>query len=336
MKVFVAGASGALGRPLITRLREAGHDVWGLAHRPESLKAVEQLGAHSVRGNALDRDSIFACVEQIRPDVVIDQLTSLPASPFDLPERLPADRTLRLEGGGNLFDAAQAGGVQRYIQQLSGFYLDGGDGLAAEASPLRVTAPGTIGESARMYAKLEERIAGAHMMKTVGLRYGFFYGPGTWYWLAGAFSRHVAQGEVPLIGAGRSVFSFIHVDDAAQATVAALTAPSGVYTIVDNQPTSFSEWLPAYADWIGSGAVPHRGEADALRLMGEEAVYYQNSLSGACNRKAVQELGLCPQPLPWPHPRPNRAETYGSGVQFRSATHGHVGLRRWLPMCRMS
>lgn len=159
MKVFLAGASGALGRPLINQLRDARCEVWGLAHRPDSLETIEKRGAHPVKGDALDRANIFELIEQIRPDVVIDQLTSLPSSPFDLAHRLPADRRLRLEGGGYLFEAAQTFHVQRYVQQLSGFYLDGGDGLATEASPLRTSAPGTIGASARMYAALEKWLA---------------------------------------------------------------------------------------------------------------------------------------------------------------------------------
>ncbi|GBQ88175.1 nucleoside-diphosphate-sugar epimerase [Gluconacetobacter johannae DSM 13595] len=299
MKVLVAGASGALGRPLIARLRNAGHEVWGLAHRPESLKVVEMLGAHPVKGNALDRSGIFTLLEQIRPEAVIDQLTSLPASPFDLPKRLPADRKLRLEGGGHLFEAARTWKVQRYIQQSCGFYLDGEGELATEASPLRIGAPGTIGESARMYAALEKRVLNAPSIEGVGLRYGFFYGPGTWYWPDGAFSTHLSQGEISLIGAGSSTFSFIHVDDAAQATVAALTAPTGLYNVVDGQPTKMSEWLPAYANWIGAGVPSDLDEQEALRLMGEESVYYQNSLTGACNRKALEVLGFNPQGLPW-------------------------------------
>ncbi|WP_338422128.1 NAD-dependent epimerase/dehydratase family protein [Acetobacter sicerae] len=216
-----------------------------------------------------------------------------------MPKCLPADCRLRLEGGGNLFEAAGTFKVQRYIQQLSGFYLDGEDGLATESSPLRINAPGTIGESARMYTALEKRISSAQEMESIGLRYGFFYGPGTWYWTDGAFSRLLSQGEVPLIGTGRSIFSFIHVDDAAQATVAALTAPAGLYNVVDSQPTKMSEWLPAYARWIGSDVPPDFDEQEAARLMGEESVYYQNSLTGACNPKALQMLGLSPQRLPW-------------------------------------
>ncbi|MCP1243810.1 NAD-dependent epimerase/dehydratase family protein [Acetobacter lambici] len=299
MKVLVAGASGALGRPLIRILRDSGHEVWGLAHCPESLKTIERLGVHPVNGDALNRTNIFELIEQIRPDVVIDQLTSLPSSPFDLPQRLPADRRLRLDGGGNLFEAAKTFQVKRYVQQLSGFYLDGGKGLATEASPLRINAPGTIGDSARMYAALEQRVSSAQEMEGIGLRYGFFYGPGTWYWSDGAFSRHLLKGDVSLIGKGSSTFSFIHVEDAAQATVAALTAPSGIYNIVDNQPTKMSDWLPAYANWVGADAPPYLDEREALQLLGEESVYFQNSLTGACNQKALRVLGLSPQRPSW-------------------------------------
>ncbi|MFT9257186.1 MAG: NAD(P)-dependent oxidoreductase [Acetobacter sp.] len=299
MKILVAGASGVLGRALIGRLRHAGHDVWGMAHHARSLKVLDMLGAHPVQCNAMDRAAVFASFEHIRPDGVIDQLTSLPASPFDLPARLPADRILRLEGGGNLFEAAQVFQVGRYVQQSCGFYLDGGGALATEISPLRTGAPGTIGESARMYTALEKRVLSSPMLKGVALRYGFFYGPGTWYWPDGAFSDHVRQGDVALLGGGCSTLSFIHVDDAAQATVAALTAPCGIYNIVDNQPMTMHEWLPAYAQWVEAPAPRRIGADDAARLMGEESVYYQNSLTGACNRKAVAMLGLHPRGQPW-------------------------------------
>ncbi|MBS1103794.1 NAD(P)-dependent oxidoreductase [Gluconobacter sp. Dm-62] len=299
MKILLAGASGAVGRPLIARLLREGHEVWGMVRRAENLPVIQELGAHAVEGDALDRAGIFALLEQVRPDVVIDQLTSLPASPFELAQRLPADRVLRLEGGGNLHDAARAVGVRRYLQQSCGFYLDGGGALATEESPLRAGAPGGIGESARMYEALEKRALSDADMEGVALRYGFFYGPRTWYWSDGAFSLHVRKGEVPVIGAGRGTFSFIHVDDAAQATAAALHAPAGRYNVLDDQPTELSRWLPAYAKWVGAAVPAHLDEADATRQMGQEGVYYQNSLSGASNRKARMFLGLTPGRVPW-------------------------------------
>lgn len=299
MKILVAGASGALGRPLLAQLRQAGHTVWGMAQSAQGLAAIKALGAEAVQGNALDRSGVFAIMDQLRPDCVVDQLTSLPASPFDLPQRLPADRALRLQGGGNLFDAAQACGVGRYIQQSCGFYLDGAGGLADETALLKIAAPGHIGESARMYAALEKRVMSAPHMQGTALRYGFFYGPRTWYWPDGAFSNHMRQGEVAQIGAGRSVFSFIHVEDAAAATVAALVAPGGVYTVVDDQPYVVHAWLPAYARWVGAPAPGHMDEKDAMQQLGEESVYYQNNLDGASNHKARNLLGLLPRKQPW-------------------------------------
>lgn len=299
MKILVAGASGALGQPLIARLRAAGHDVWGMAQSARGLAALNALGAGVVQGNALDRYAVFAIMERLRPDCVVDQLTSLPASPFDLPQRLPADRTLRLQGGGHLFDAARACGVGRYIQQSCGFYLEGAGGLAEESAPLKTAAPGHMGESARMYAALEKRVMSSPDMQGTALRYGFFYGPRTWYWPDGAFTQHMRSREVPLIGAGASVFSFIHVEDAAEATVAALGAPGGVYNVVDDQPIRLHTWLPAYARWIGAPMPGQMEEKDALAQLGAESVYYQNALDGACNHKARRMLGLVPRRQPW-------------------------------------
>lgn len=299
MKILVAGASGALGRPLITQLRHAGHTVWGMAQSPRGVEVVGALGAGVVQGNALDRSAVFAIMEQVRPDCVVDQLTSLPASPFDLPQRLPADRVLRLQGGGNLFDAAQACGVKRYIQQSCGFYLDGAGTLADDTAALKTTAPGHVGESARMYAALENRVINTTDMQGIALRYGFFYGPHTWYDPEGAFTTHMRRGEVAIIGTGRSVFSFIHVEDAAAATVSALTAPKGIYNVVDDQPVRVQAWLPAYARWVGAPPPGHMDAQTAMQQLGPESVYYQNQLDGASNHKARRVLGLNPRPQPW-------------------------------------
>lgn len=299
MKILVAGGSGALGLPLIGLLRQAGYDVWGMAHSARGQAALSALGGGVVQGNALDRSAIFAMMERLRPDCVVDQLTSLPTSPFDLPHRLPADRVLRLQGGGNLFDAARACGVARYIQQSCGFYLDGAGGLADDTAALKTTAPGHIGESARMYAALEKRLMSSPDIQGTALRYGFFYGPRTWYWPDGAFTTHMRQAEVPLIGAGASAFSFIHVEDAARATLSALSAPQGVYNVVDDQPVPVHTWLPGYARWVGAPAPRQMDVPHARASLGEETVYYQNALDGACNHKARAVLGLAPRRQPW-------------------------------------
>ncbi|QDH16507.1 NAD-dependent epimerase/dehydratase family protein [Swingsia samuiensis] len=299
MKIFVAGASGALGRPLMVQLLKAGHDVWGMAQRPESLSFIAELGACAVKGNVLDRTNIMSIMEDIRPDVVIDQLTSLPSSPFELAERLPADKKLRLEGGGNLHAAAHACGVKRYIQQSSGFYLNAENGgLADESSTFKMDAPGHIGESSRMYAALEKRVLESPM-EGVALRYGFFYGPRTWYSLNGAFSQHFRNVEVPLIGRGSSILSFVHVEDAVSATIAALQAPAGIYNIVDDHPVQMCEWLSFYAHWSGAAQPVFMEESEATRLMGIESVYYYNNLDGASPQKAKKQLAFAPRVQPW-------------------------------------
>lgn len=310
MRVFVAGASGALGRPLVRRLVESGYETYGLASKPESAKYIAKLGATPVIGNALDRMSVFDALSESRPDYVIDQLTSLPSDPSEMPDRLPFDRKLRLEGGENLFAAAQAHGVRRYVQQSSGFYLDGESQLAKEHSALRVQAPGHIGQSARMYAELERRALSSASLEAVALRYGFFYGPGTWYWNEGPLSERIRDGQCPIFGAGRGSFSFIHVEDAADATIAALSAPAGIYNIVDDQPVAAATFFAAFASWLGGPPPQLVDTAQALERYGEEALYYHNELSGSSNRKAKELLSLKTRISPW---YPERPETDDQG-----------------------
>ncbi len=150
-----------------------------------------------------------------------------------------------------------------------------------------------------MYTALEKRVMSAPDIQGTALRYGFFYGPRTWYWPDGAFTTHMRQAEVPLIGAGASVFSFIHVEDAARATLSALSAPQGVYNVLDDQPVPVHAWLPAYARWVGAPAPRQMDVPHARASLGEESVYYQNALDGACNHKARAVLGLAPRRQPW-------------------------------------
>jgi len=299
MKVFVAGASGAIGRPLIERLTRDGHEVTGMMRPAEDRGHLRQLGAEPVGIDAFDRDAIQAALERAEPDIVIDQLTSLPKSPADLGTALPADRRLRIEGGGNLFAAAEELGVQRYIQQSSGFYLFAQDGLADESAPLRFDAPGGIGASSTMYAELEERVLGSSRLSGIALRYGFFYGPGTWYWTDGAVAEQVKQQEDPIIGGGNAVWSFVHVEDAAAATIAALAARPGIYNVVDDDPVAVAQWLPAFARWVGAPDPARVSSEEAMAQAGAEGVYAHTRLTGASNRKAKASLAFNPRPLAW-------------------------------------
>src|SRR5918997_3584701 len=229
MRVFVAGASGAIGRPLIMELIRRGHEVTGMTRSESGVRSLAALGAAVARASAFDGAAVEQALRDARAEVVIDQLTSLPRDPSRMPEAEPENHRLRLEGGGNLHRAARACGVRRYIQQASGFFLEAGDGLADESAGLAIDASPRIAANARTYAELERRVLNAGDMEGVALRYGFFYGPGTWYHPDGACADQVRRQELPIIGDGGGVWSWIHIEDAAVAPLDVLTAPPRGY-----------------------------------------------------------------------------------------------------------
>jgi nucleoside-diphosphate-sugar epimerase len=209
------------------------------------------------------------------------------------------DRRLRLEGGGHLLAAARRCGVRRYVQQASGFFLRPGPGLGDESEGLAVDASPRVAAAARTYAELEARLLGAADVEGVVLRYGFYYGPGTWYHSAGASADMVRRGEVPVVGDGAGVWSWVHIDDAAAATADALTIPAGVYHVVDDDPSPVSVWLPAFARAVGAPPPPRVTVEQALAATGEDAVYYGTKLRVASNAKAKRAFGFNPRPLEW-------------------------------------
>src|SRR6202789_3798913 len=225
MRVFVAGARGAIGEPLIAELLERGHSVVGMTTSEARAKNLEGEGAEAVIVDAFDAAAVEAALRRAKAEAVIDELTSLPKEQSDMPKYAAGDRKLRLEGGGNLFRAAIASGVRRYLQQSSGFFLKATEGkLADESSPLDVNASPSVAASARTYKELEARLFSYDAIEGVALRYGFFYGPKTWYHPGGSAAEMVVRQQDPVIGMGQGVSSFVHIHDAAIATVAALTA----------------------------------------------------------------------------------------------------------------
>jgi nucleoside-diphosphate-sugar epimerase len=299
MKIFIAGASGAIGQPLVAELIRQGYTVTGMTHSDSGAQKLEEKGATVARVSVFDEIGLVAALERSSAEVVIDELTALPKHPSDLAAAGPGDRKLRLEGGGNLFRAAQAAGVRRYIQQSSGFFLKAGSGLADESESLAVDATPGVAANARAYAELEKRLFSVPAMEGVALRYGFFYGPNTWYDRDGASADDVRRQQTPIIGHGEGVWSWIHIEDAAIATVAAITGPAGVYNIVDDDPSPVHVWLPAFARFVGAPPPPHVTEEQARATVGEEPIYYQNKLRGASNRKAKQTLNFRPRRLEW-------------------------------------
>jgi 2-alkyl-3-oxoalkanoate reductase len=300
MRVFVAGASGAIGEPLIAELLKQGHSVVGMTTSETGAKILEGQGASAVIVDAFDAAAVEAALRESKAEAVIDELTSLPKEQSEMPKYAAGDRKLRLEGGGNLFRAAIATGVRRYLQQASGFFLKSAEGvLADESSPLDVNASPGVAASARAYTELEARLFSSNAIEGVALRYGFFYGPRTWYYPGGSAAEMVMRQQIPIIGEGQGLSSFVHIDDAAIATVAALTAEAGVYNVVDDYPSPRSIWLPAFADFLGAPLPPHLSEAEAMATVGEDAVYYATKLSGAANAKAKRILGWKPRRLEW-------------------------------------
>jgi 2-alkyl-3-oxoalkanoate reductase len=299
MRVFVAGASGAIGRPLIVELIRRGHTVTGMTRSEVGARHLAALRAVVAPVSAFDAPALERAVRESRAEVVIDELTALPRHPSEMAAAAAGDRELRLEGGGNLHRAARACGVGRYVQQASGFFLKPGSGLADEAEGLAVDASPRVAASARTYAELESQVLNAEGIEGVALRYGFFYGPGTWYNPDGAAADQARKQELAIIGAGEGVWSWVHIEDAAVATVAALTAVPGVYHVVDDDPSPVSRWLPAFARWVGAPPPPRVTEQEGRERGGEDAVYYGTKLRGATNAKAKMALNFAPRRLEW-------------------------------------
>ena len=302
MKVLIAGATGAIGRPLIAALAAARHEVIGMTSSAAGTQLLRERGADAVVVNVLDAEAVEREVTRTRPDAIVDELTSLPKryTPMEMRLAAPRDRQIRLEGGGHLYRAALKAGVKRYVVQSTGFFYGPGQGLASETESLALNASPAIAASVATYTKIEERVFSNPAIKAVALRYGFFYGPHTYHDpTTGSISEQVRSREYPVIDPGTGVFSFIHTEDAAVATVAALEAQPGVYNIVDDNPLSMSAWLPAFAKFLGAPPPPHISEQQAVDAEGPDAAYYALRLRGASNRKAKKEFRFSPRPLEW-------------------------------------
>lgn len=301
MKVFVAGATGAIGRPLISALIAAGHDVIGMTSSARGLRTIEEGGAEGVVANALDARAVTAAMQRLRPEAVIEELTSLPKhyTPEEMRAAADRDRIVKLEGGHNVHIAAKAAGARRYLVQSTGFFYAPGPGLATEADSLALNASPAVSANVQTYLQIERRVLNAPDLEGVALRYGFFYGPGTWFTAGGDIANQVQERKYPIVGSGHGVWSWVHVEDAAAATVASLECDPGIYNIVDDDPSQLSVWLPAFAVTVGAPEPPRISEEEALRIAGPDSVYYATQLRGASNGKAKRELGFAPRRLEW-------------------------------------
>jgi nucleoside-diphosphate-sugar epimerase len=303
MRVFVAGATGAIGHPLVQQLLAAGHEVTGMTRSAERARRLEEAGAAAVVCDAFDAAGVEHAVRAARPEVVIDQLTDLPPR-YDV-RKLKAmyerQNRLRREGSGNLLRASEAAGARRHILQTVAFIYEPGPGLADEDDPTFINAPEPFDEATRVVAEAEHHVVGSILLEGIVLRYGVFYGPGTYYAPGGSQAEDVRKRRYPVVGAGTGVFSFVHVDDAADATVAALDRgrPGAIYNVVDDEPAAMKDWLPALAEAIGAKP-PRRVPGWLARVfVGSFPVYLATQLRGASNRRAKEDLGWRPSHPTW-------------------------------------
>jgi nucleoside-diphosphate-sugar epimerase len=302
MRVLVAGATGAVGRPLVGRLLLAGHDVVGLTRRGDRAAELRAAGAQAVVGDALDAARLREIVLRVAPDAVVDQLTSLPRD-YDVRRKdvYDANDRVRARGTGALVDAAREAGVRRYVLQSVAFlYAPEGGWVKDEGDRAWADAPAPFGRSVDVLVVNERKVVDSAAFDGIVLRYGFFYGPGTYYAPQGAIAEQVRRRRFPVVGRGDGVSSFVHVDDAATAVVAALErrAP-GRFNIVDDEPAPLREWLPRYAEAIRA-APPRRIPGWVARLAaGPFPVAAATRLRGASNAKARRELGWQPAIASW-------------------------------------
>lgn len=245
MNIFLAGSTGLVGRLLLMKLLDSGHQVTAMTRNSDNRRMLQSLGVQVAVMDAFDRQAIMATFMETRPEVVIHQLTSL--REHDLRE----NARLRMDGTRNLVDASLQFGVKRIIAQSISWAYAPGDDPASEAVPLDVDAVGPRKTTIAGVVALEHAVA--EVAQHVILRYGTFYGPGTWYDRNGVMTKAIGSGQ---IAATNGVTSFVHIQDAANAALLAMDWPSGPVNIVDNEPAPGIDWIPVYAAAIGA-SVPH-------------------------------------------------------------------------------
>ena len=299
MRVFVAGSTGAIGRSLVPQLAEEGHAVTALVRTPKRSSEVEALGATAAVADAFDRDALFAVIRRAEPEIIIHELTALPRMPdlrkFD--EEFALTNRLRTEVTDTLLAAARLVHARRFIaQSYCGWsYARDGAAVKTEEDPLDPTPPASVSATLEAIRYVEDAVRRAGDVEALALRYGAFYGPGTGIADDGPVVDLVRRRRLPIVGDGAGVWSFVHIRDAARATVAAMShgAP-GIYNVVDDDPAPVAEWLPFLASAIGAKP-PRRVPAWLGRLfVGEAGVAMMTSIRGGSNAKARRELAWEP------------------------------------------
>ena len=302
MRVFVAGATGAIGRRLVPMLVQAGHEVTPMTRSPDRAARLESEGLRAVVCDAYDADALRRAMLAARPEAVIHELTDIPAdvNPRRFAEQFRSTDRLRTEGTRNLLAGAQAVGARRFIaQSIFSAYQPVGGPIKREADRLWSDPP-EWAAPIRAVAEVERLLREAEDLETLALRYGYFYGPGTAYASDGSVAERVRKRAFPIGRGASGLWSFIHVDDAAGATLAALDrGDPGAYNVVDDEPATAEAWLPRYAEAV-EAPKPLRVPGAVIRLGGGPyAACLMYELRGASNEKAKRELGWSPAHSSW-------------------------------------
>ncbi|GAA4289182.1 NAD-dependent epimerase/dehydratase family protein [Actinomadura luteofluorescens] len=303
MRVLVAGATGAIGRELLPRLIESGHEVFAMVRGESGMSEATRMGAEPVVADALDRAQVEAAVRQAAPEVIVHQLTAIGHVDTRHFERtFAATDRLRTEGTDNLLAAARAVGVRRFVVQSNGAftYDRTGGPVKSEDDPLDRSPIAQMTSMIAAIGHLEKAVLDAGWTEGIVLRYGAFYGPGTSMAPGSEQFEMIRKRRFPIVGDGGGVWSFVHIADAAEATLAAVeNGGRGVYNIVDDDPAPVSQWLPELAAMLGARK-PMRVPRFVGRLAaGEAGVVLMTELRGASNAKAKRELGWHPAHPSW-------------------------------------
>lgn len=312
MKVFVAGGSGAIGWRLVPQLVAGGYDVVAMTRDESKAARLRGIGAQPVIADAFDRDSVVRAVTIAEPEVVIHQLTGLTGlksfKKFD--REFALTNRLRTEGTDNLLAGALAAGTRRVVAQSYGSwnYERTGSAVKTEEDPFDPDPPAWQAKTLEAIRYVEDAVLKAPGIEGVALRYGNFYGPGTNIDLGGTIVEQIRKRQFPIIGNGAAIWSFIHMDDAASATIAAMEhASPGVYNIADDEPAPVADWLPELAAAIGAKRPMHVPVWLGRLAAGEVGVSMMTRIRGASNTKAKRELG-------WKPCYPSYREGFRSGL----------------------
>jgi nucleoside-diphosphate-sugar epimerase len=301
MRIFVAGGTGAIGRPLVAALVAAGHEVTVFSRSADRVASLGLPDVVPAVGDALRRDDVVSAVQKAEPEVVINQLTNLAQSANPLAVKRGFDQTSRLrqEASVTVVAAARTAGARRVVAQSISFIYRPGPGVRSEADPLWTEASGQIGQLAGSLATLESATLGDAQVEGVVLRYGSFYGPGTYFARDGLYASMISKRLLPIPGDGGGRFGMVHIDDAAAATVAALDGPTGVFNVVDDVPAPASEWLPFVATLLGAKPPRRVPEAVARVGAGKFLAYLMCDQPAVSNQRARTELGWSPRYPDW-------------------------------------